>query len=115
MQNWNVTWYTDDPQLTKCFEQTILVWLPCLFLWLFSPIEIYYLLSSKTRNVPWSWINVTKLGITGITIIVLAADLATIFQATFNELVVYDVEFYTPVIKTVTIVRIFHGLLQEVI
>lgn len=53
----------------------------------------------------------TKLGITGTIIIALAADLATIFQATFNEQVVYDVEFYTPVIKAVTIVRQFHFLL----
>lgn len=86
--------------------------MPCLFLWIFTPIEAYYLLHSKTRDVPWSWINISKFGVTFAIIIVLAADLATIFQATFSETIVYDVEFYTPVIKAVTIVSSFLKFLK---
>lgn len=104
MQNLSLTWYTEDPQFTRCFEKTALVWLPCLFLWILSPIEYYFLSHSKTRNVPWNWINITKLGITGALIVVLAAELTTIFQAVSNEQVVYDVDFYTPLIKALTIV-----------
>lgn len=100
----SLTWYTDDPQFTRCFDKTALVWLPCLFLWILSPLEYYFLSHSKTRNVPWNWKNITKLGLTGSLIVVLAADLATIFQAVKNEQIVSDVDFYTPLIKAVTIV-----------
>ena len=29
----NLTWYTNEPDLTECFRDTILVGVPCAFLW----------------------------------------------------------------------------------
>ena len=60
-QNQSLSWYTDDPDLTPCFQKTILVWVPCLFLWVWAPLETYYILSSKTKGIPWSWKNCLKL------------------------------------------------------
>ncbi|XP_037779151.1 canalicular multispecific organic anion transporter 2-like, partial [Penaeus monodon] len=57
----NLTWYTDTPQFTPCFERTVLVWIPCGFLWLFAPLETHYVLQSADRLVPWSWLNISKL------------------------------------------------------
>uniref|UniRef100_A0A8C7QVJ6 ABC-type glutathione-S-conjugate transporter n=1 Tax=Oncorhynchus mykiss TaxID=8022 RepID=A0A8C7QVJ6_ONCMY len=36
-QDWNRTWYTDKPDLTECFQNTVLVWFPCVYLWLLAP------------------------------------------------------------------------------
>uniref|UniRef100_A0A4W5LVF6 ABC-type glutathione-S-conjugate transporter n=1 Tax=Hucho hucho TaxID=62062 RepID=A0A4W5LVF6_9TELE len=35
--DWNRTWYTDKPDLTECFQNTVLVWFPCVYLWLLAP------------------------------------------------------------------------------
>ena len=37
----NATWYTDQPDFTKCFHSTILVYLPCIFLWINMPFKLY--------------------------------------------------------------------------
>lgn len=60
-QDWNLTWYTDSPRFTPCFEETVLVWLPCSFLWIFSIIEIPRSHQSKFRRIPWGYVNIGKL------------------------------------------------------
>uniref|UniRef100_A0A674E981 ABC-type glutathione-S-conjugate transporter n=1 Tax=Salmo trutta TaxID=8032 RepID=A0A674E981_SALTR len=37
LNDWNRTWYTDKPDLTECFQNTVLVWFPCVYLWLLAP------------------------------------------------------------------------------
>ncbi|XP_054875423.1 multidrug resistance-associated protein 1-like isoform X2 [Amphiprion ocellaris] len=41
--DWNITWYTSTPDLTKCFQHTVLVWFPCVYLWTCSPLYLVYL------------------------------------------------------------------------
>lgn len=93
----------DDPDLTKCFEQTVLVWIPCAFLWLFTLIELHYLRNSPYKNIPWSWKNVTKLGLNIFLIILTFVDLGMAInkQGTYN---IYLVHFITPAIKIATFV-----------
>ncbi|XP_053695519.1 multidrug resistance-associated protein 1 isoform X1 [Sabethes cyaneus] len=99
--DYNLTWYTDDPDLTPCFQQTVLVWAPCAFLWVFSVIELYYLRNSRNRNVPWSLVNVSKLIIISALIVLTLVDL---MKAISTEGPVAPVYFYTPVIKIATFV-----------
>ncbi|KAI7815048.1 ABC subfamily C member [Rhyzopertha dominica] len=99
---WNssVSWDTDDPDLTECFEQTVLVWVPCLFLWTFASLEVYYILSSKHRDIPWNWLNVLKLVLTLALIILSFSDLVTsLAYSEGDDFTIYNVHIYTPVIK----------------
>uniref|UniRef100_A0A6Q2WPZ6 ABC-type glutathione-S-conjugate transporter n=1 Tax=Esox lucius TaxID=8010 RepID=A0A6Q2WPZ6_ESOLU len=41
--DWNRTWYTDKPDLTECFQNTVLVWFPCVYLWLLAPFYALHL------------------------------------------------------------------------
>ncbi|XP_067087498.1 multidrug resistance-associated protein 1-like [Osmerus mordax] len=41
--DWNLTWYTPHPDLTQCFQHTVLVWFPCLYLWLCAPLYLLFL------------------------------------------------------------------------
>ncbi|XP_031432945.1 multidrug resistance-associated protein 1-like [Clupea harengus] len=41
--DWNVTWYTPHPDLTQCFQHTVLVWFPCFYLWLCAPFYFLFL------------------------------------------------------------------------
>ncbi|XP_064477247.1 multidrug resistance-associated protein 1-like [Ornithodoros turicata] len=34
------TWYTDVPELTPCFENTVLLWIPVVVLWAIAPFHI---------------------------------------------------------------------------
>ncbi|XP_050728628.1 multidrug resistance-associated protein 1-like isoform X5 [Eriocheir sinensis] len=62
---WNETlsWNTTSPDLTLCFERTVLVWVPCGFLLLLAPVEVSNLRQSVDRLVPWSFINISKLSV----------------------------------------------------
>ena len=43
LQDWNLTWYTPHPDLTQCFQHTVLVWFPCIYLWVCAPLYLVYL------------------------------------------------------------------------
>ncbi|XP_018340398.1 PREDICTED: multidrug resistance-associated protein 1 isoform X2 [Trachymyrmex septentrionalis] len=97
----NLTWYTNDPDLTECFQKTILVWVPCIFLWIFSAMEAYYLLNSKRRNVPYTWLFISKQVLTVGLILLSIVDLGVaIHESTFR--MVYSVDYYTPIVKIVS-------------
>ena len=85
----------------------MLVWVPCAFLWLFSGIEIYYFLNSKSKNIPYTWLFISKQ-ILIVTLIVLnIVDLGrAIHKSTYEK--VYNVDYCTPVIKIITFVSIIH-------
>lgn len=83
-----------------------MVWIPCIFLWVFSLLELYYILSSKMRDVPWSWLNISKLFVTFIIIVLTITDLATAikYKGTDETTEVHNVDIYMPVIKILTFV-----------
>ncbi|XP_067207174.1 multidrug resistance-associated protein 1 isoform X3 [Linepithema humile] len=99
----NLTWYTNDPDLTECFQKTILIWTPCVFLWVFSAMEAYYLLNSKRRNVPYTWLFISKQVLTIGLILLSIVDLGVaIHESTYRT--VYNVDYYTPFIKIISFV-----------
>ncbi|XP_053672165.1 multidrug resistance-associated protein 1 [Anopheles nili] len=102
----NLTWYTDDPDLTPCFQHTVLVWAPCAFLWVFSLLELFYLRKSANKDVPWSFVNVSKLILIGSLAVLTIIDLV---KAISTDGVSAPVYYYTPVIKIATF--IFAGVL----
>lgn len=98
-----MTWYTNDPDFTPCFQQTVLIWLPCAFLWLFSFLEIVYIRNSINRNIPYGFLNVSKLLLTGALIILSIVDLIVAIANNDSE-PVFAVDYYTPAIKIATFV-----------
>ena len=57
----NLTWYTDEPDFTHCFHSTVLVYLPCAFLWLGLPVKLYEWRSSTSRQIPWTPIILARM------------------------------------------------------
>lgn len=102
-QDLNVTWNTDEPDLTNCFQRTVLIWTPCSFLWTFAFLEIYYILNSRRKHVPTTWKYLSKL-ILNTTLIALAiADLIkAIYSSTYTT--VYAEDYLTPSVQLVTFV-----------
>lgn len=103
VKNLTVTWDTDRPDFTKCFQQTALIWAPCAFLWLFSFLEIFYIKNSINRNIPFGFLNISKLALTGLLVILSIVDLS-IAIVNIDDPKVHPVDYYTPVIKIATFV-----------
>nr|XP_012645243.2 canalicular multispecific organic anion transporter 2 isoform X2 [Microcebus murinus] len=39
----NLSVHTDNPDLTPCFQNSLLAWIPCIYLWVALPCYLYYL------------------------------------------------------------------------
>uniref|UniRef100_A0AAR2JQY6 ABC transmembrane type-1 domain-containing protein n=1 Tax=Pygocentrus nattereri TaxID=42514 RepID=A0AAR2JQY6_PYGNA len=59
-QDWNRTWHTHNPDLTRCFQNTLLVWIPCVYLWLFAPFYFFYLKSHDCGYICMTHLNKAK-------------------------------------------------------
>lgn len=42
LQNSTLTWHTDDPRLTQCFEDTLIAWLPAFLLFICVPFQLFW-------------------------------------------------------------------------
>ncbi|MCI4375884.1 hypothetical protein PGIGA_G00114740 [Pangasianodon gigas] len=59
--DWNQTWYTHTPELSDCFQNTVLVWAPCIYLWLCSPFYCLHLYCHGRGRLPLSLLCSAKL------------------------------------------------------
>lgn len=100
--DWNRTWYTSDPDFTDCFEQTVLAYIPCAFLWLFSGLDVYMCLRSRGKNIPWSPLNIGKLAVTAILALLQLLVLAYHMYYEY-EVLLTPVNRYTPIIRILTL------------
>ncbi|XP_075974237.1 multidrug resistance-associated protein 1-like [Anticarsia gemmatalis] len=104
---WNssLTWYTDNPDFTPCFQKTVLVWIPCLYLWLAAFVEVYQMMNSKEANIPWNKMNISKLIVTFLLIILHVIDVGQVIHVSSREHdKVFDADYYDPVAKVLTFV-----------
>ncbi|CAL4058622.1 unnamed protein product, partial [Meganyctiphanes norvegica] len=70
----SITSSTQTPEMVPDIEKTIFVLVPCIFLWVLTPLEIKFILTSKDRLIPWSWVNVLKILTSIILLIVEGAE-----------------------------------------
>ncbi|XP_068632708.1 multidrug resistance-associated protein 1 isoform X2 [Battus philenor] len=98
----NLTWYTDNPEFTPCFEKTVLVWTPCMYLWVAALLDAYYILNSKERNIPWNVLNISKLVITCLLIVLKFVDLGVTVHKSSKEEEVFNADYYNPIVKILT-------------
>ncbi|XP_066054315.1 multidrug resistance-associated protein 1 isoform X3 [Chamaea fasciata] len=73
--DWNLTWHTEDPDFTLCFQNTVLVWIPCIYLWLCFPVYSLYLRHHDRGYIQVSNLNKAKTALGLILWIVCWADL----------------------------------------
>ncbi|XP_073399008.1 multidrug resistance-associated protein 1 [Dendrobates tinctorius] len=71
----NVTWYTENPDFTKCFQNTVLVWIPCIYLWLCFPFYFLYLHRNDQGYIRMSHLSKAKTALGFLLWLVCWADL----------------------------------------
>ncbi|NXN93457.1 MRP1 protein, partial [Rhinopomastus cyanomelas] len=73
--DWNLTWHTENPDFTPCFQNTVLVWIPCIYLWACFPVYFLYLRCHDRGYITLSNLNKAKTAFGLILWIVCWADL----------------------------------------
>ncbi|XP_060079836.1 multidrug resistance-associated protein 1-like [Ylistrum balloti] len=63
------------PQFTECSQNTLLVWVPCGFLWFTLPFYLYGLCTSNGIPLPLSSLNITKTFLSLVLFIVTAVEM----------------------------------------
>ncbi|TRY93238.1 hypothetical protein DNTS_014375 [Danionella cerebrum] len=66
--DWNVTWYTAHPDLTQCFQHTVLVWFPCFYLWICAPFYCFYLIFNNNGRISISSLCCAKMDLNGVNV-----------------------------------------------
>ncbi|XP_062841096.1 multidrug resistance-associated protein 1 [Trichomycterus rosablanca] len=56
----NRTWRAQVPDVTRCFQNTLLVWIPCIYLWLIAPFYFLYLRNHNCGYICMSHLNKAK-------------------------------------------------------
>ncbi|CAG5123107.1 unnamed protein product [Candidula unifasciata] len=103
----DLTWHGSWPQFTECFQSTILVWVPCGWLWVSAPFYTWYLahLPRPThRRRPCSWLLTLKLICLSLTIVLSSVSC---FNVISNKVPDIDdmvtAEVFAPLLLTVTL------------
>ncbi|KAI1280801.1 Multidrug resistance-associated protein 1 [Halotydeus destructor] len=99
---WNdsVIWNTPDPNLTRCFRQTGLTILPCLYLWLAAPFEALYVAKASPRLIRWSFTIKSRLVLAGLC--VLLGLVETVLALVDDDPYSPSSEYHAPLIKAAT-------------
>ncbi|GAV00963.1 hypothetical protein RvY_11741-2 [Ramazzottius varieornatus] len=116
---WDATlsWNTSNPELSECFQQSVLVWIPCLFLWAMLPYQAYRVMTSRYRIHRWTWISIAKtVFCVALAVLALTEMSYTAYQLSMEDLgVLYpDVNLTAVLIKGGTyILAAFYVYLEK--
>ena len=86
-----VTWYTENPDFTTCFHQTVLIYVPSGLLLILAPIQLSLARHSKDAQVPWAILPILKLSLTGLLTVFCIVDLIYQLTAQVKAAFFYDV------------------------
>ncbi|XP_072298433.1 multidrug resistance-associated protein 1 [Eucyclogobius newberryi] len=96
--DWNLTWHTEEPELSQCFQDTVLVWLPCLLLWGVAPFYILYLHRHDHGYICMNHLNKARTAVSLLLWIVCWADVFYSFWERSVGLVTAPVHFLSPTV-----------------
>ena len=104
---WNEdkTWNTDSPDFTPCFQKTVLSWGPSVIFAFFALFEARRYRKSLNRNIPWTFLMLAKILLTGMLIVLALTELGfTIYtDQDDNDLTeIYPVDYVTNVVFCLT-------------
>lgn len=95
----NLTWNTTSPDFTSCFFNTVLVWIPCGFLWLLSPLEFWKISSSQSCQNSWTFCSMGKTLLNIFLALLAMVDIIEITQNVNSGLTIVGAELSAPIIE----------------
>ena len=95
----NLTWYTDRPQLTPCFQSTVLVYTPALSLVLLGAWDLVTCYHSRSRTVPWSGRLIAKLSLTSVALALALLELVSAIYVYTTVDTLFLADILAPLVK----------------
>ncbi|NXN73938.1 MRP3 protein, partial [Himantopus himantopus] len=102
-QDSNLSVHTDNPDLTPCFQNTILAWIPSIYLWSALPFYLLYLKRNKRGYIVLSVLSRFKTLFGVLLWCVSWADLFYSFHELLQNRTPPPVYFVTPLIVGITV------------
>uniref|UniRef100_A0A8C5TUD7 Canalicular multispecific organic anion transporter 2 n=1 Tax=Malurus cyaneus samueli TaxID=2593467 RepID=A0A8C5TUD7_9PASS len=102
-QDSNLTIHTDNPDLTPCFQNTILAWIPSIYLWSALPFYLLYLKRHKRGYIVLSVLSRFKTLFGVLLWCVSWADLFYSFHELLQNRTPPPVYFVTPLVVGITV------------
>ncbi|NXY13006.1 MRP3 protein, partial [Atrichornis clamosus] len=102
-QDSNLTIHTDNPDLTPCFQNTILAWIPSIYLWSALPFYLLYLKHNKRGYIVLSVLSRFKTLFGVLLWCVSWADLFYSFHELLQNRTPPPVYFVTPLVVGITV------------
>uniref|UniRef100_A0A8C0EXE5 MRP3 protein n=1 Tax=Bubo bubo TaxID=30461 RepID=A0A8C0EXE5_BUBBB len=99
----NLSIHTDNPDLTPCFQNTILAWIPSIYLWSALPFYLLYLKHNKRGYIVLSMLSRFKTLFGVLLWCVSWADLFYSFHELLQNRTPPPVYFVTPLIVGITV------------
>ncbi|XP_043820736.1 ATP-binding cassette sub-family C member 3 [Dromiciops gliroides] len=98
----NLTVHTDNPDLTPCFQNSLLAWIPCIYLWASLPCYLLYLQHRNQGYIILSGLCRLKTAVGVLLWCVTWADLFYSFSGLVRGSIPAPIYFVTPLILGVT-------------
>ncbi|NXP73824.1 MRP3 protein, partial [Ramphastos sulfuratus] len=102
-QDSNLSVYTDNPDLTPCFQNTILAWIPSIYLWSALPFYLLYLKHNRRGYIVLSVLSRFKTLLGVLLWCVSWADLFYAFHELLQNRAPAPVRFVTPLVVGITL------------
>ncbi|XP_052544029.1 ATP-binding cassette sub-family C member 3 isoform X4 [Tympanuchus pallidicinctus] len=99
----NLSIHTDNPDFTPCFQNTILAWIPSIYLWTALPFYLLYLKRSKRGYIVLSMLSRFKTLFGVLLWCVSWADLFYSFHELLQSRTPPPVYFVTPLVVGITV------------
>ncbi|XP_064172603.1 multidrug resistance-associated protein 1 [Anguilla rostrata] len=109
--DWNRTWFASNPDLTQCFQNTVLVWVPCVYLWLCAPLYCLYLRHHDRGYICMTHLNKAKTVLGLLLWVVCWADVFYSFWERNRGVAIAPVYLVSPTILGITML-LAGGLVQ---
>ncbi|XP_069605222.1 ATP-binding cassette sub-family C member 3 isoform X1 [Ranitomeya imitator] len=100
----NLTLYTERPDLTPCFQNTVVAWTPVIYLWVALPFYIIYLKYNRRGYIVLSMLSKAKTLFGVLLWCVCWADLFYSFHTLIQNQPPPPVYFVTPLIVGITMI-----------
>nr|XP_019586530.1 PREDICTED: canalicular multispecific organic anion transporter 2 isoform X1 [Rhinolophus sinicus] len=98
----NLSVHTDNPDLTPCFQSSLLAWVPCIYLWTALPCYLFYLRHCHRGYIVLSHLSRLKTVLGVLLWCVSWADLFYSFHGLVHGSAPAPVFFVTPLVVGVT-------------
>ncbi|XP_053328289.1 multidrug resistance-associated protein 1-like isoform X2 [Spea bombifrons] len=81
----NQTWHTDNPDFSRCFHNSVLFWIPCIYLFACLPFYVLYLRHHEQGYIRMSRLNKAKTCLSALLVLICYVELFyTIWNVTHN-------------------------------